>query len=606
VSDNDLAQDPELVREFLVESEELLEHVNEDMVALEAAPNDAELLNRIFRALHTIKGTSGFLGFDPVVRVSHRAEDVLNAMRRGELKLSRRIIDALLKARDQLGKMLQDIRNQQLGQYVLEPLLTELEAVQKPEAAAPTAAAPIAEVAAPQEVPEKSVQEPTAAPEAKKVAEAPIEKDAPPTADAGKAAAPQKQPAESVSVPQTMRVDVHKLDELINLIGELVLERNRLVQVSRDYSAGRLDPETMGSALSQTTSRLSFLTDELHVAGLKTRMVPIDAVFRKFPRIVRDLARSLQKEVDLVVSGQETELDKTMVELIGDPLVHLVRNSLDHGLEQPEVRKAAGKDPKGTIRLEAREEGDQIVIRITDDGAGINPDRIARKAIEKGLVTAERVSTLSKREILDFIFLPGFSTKEVASNVSGRGVGMDVVRTNVKNMNGSVELDSSLGKGTAVTLRLPLTMAILPVLFVKVGKEIYGLPMRIVIETLRVDTSDIHMVEDCEAIHVRGKTYPLIRLSQALSVADASQRNQSSCKIVIVGLGSRYIALLVDDLVGAEATVIKPLDALSRQSVGIAGATVGGDGMVRLLLDPASLVADLQTKANQLVRGAHV
>lgn len=606
MSDNDLAQDPELVREFLVESEELLEHVNEDMVALEAAPDDAELLNRIFRALHTIKGTSGFLGFDPVVRVSHRAEDVLNAMRRGDLKLSRRIIDVLLKARDQLGKMLKDIRNQQLGQYELDPLLTELEAVQKPGPASQPNDVPITENAIAAEVPGTTAQDQPAAPTTMKAGERLIEKNVASTADAARAATPQKQSAESASVPQTMRVDVHKLDELINLIGELVLERNRLVQVSRDYSAGRLDAETMGSALGQTTARLSFLTEELHVAGLKTRMVPIDAVFRKFPRIVRDLARSLQKEVDLVVSGQETELDKTMVELIGDPLVHLVRNSLDHGLEKPELRKAAGKNPKGTIHLEACEEGDQIVIRITDDGAGIDPDRIVRKAIEKGLVTAERVSTLSKREILDFIFLPGFSTKEVASNVSGRGVGMDVVRTNVKNMNGSVELDSSAGKGTTVTLRLPLTMAILPVLFVKVGNEIYGLPMRIVIETLRVHTSDIHMVEGCEAIHVRSKTYPLIRLSQVLSVADTGQHNKSSCKIVIVGLGSRYVALLVDDLVGAEATVIKPLDVLSRQSVGIAGATVGGDGMVRLLLDPASLVAELQTKGTQLARGAHV
>ena len=603
MSDNDLAQDPELIKEFLVESEELLERVDEDMVALEAAPDDSELLNRIFRALHTIKGTSGFLGFDPVVRVSHRAEDVLNAMRRGELKLSRRIIDALLKARDQLGKMLKDIGNQSLGQYALEPLLTELEAVQKPDAAPPVAAP----VAATTKVAPEPVQAEakTASPESKKPAEAALEQESSTPSGAKNAPARQKQTSESVAVPQTMRVDVHKLDELINLIGELVLERNRLVQVSRDFSARKVDAETTADILGQTTARLSFLTEELHVAGLKTRMVPIDAVFRKFPRIVRDLARNLHKEVDLVVSGQETELDKTMVELIGDPLVHLVRNSLDHGLETPEARRAAGKDPKGTIRLEAREEGDQIVIRITDDGSGIDPQRIARKAIEKGLVTAERVSSLSKREILDFIFLPGFSTKEVASDVSGRGVGMDVVRTNVKNMNGSVELDSNLGQGTSVTLRLPLTMAIMPVLFVKVGSEIYGIPMRMVVETLRINPKDIHVVQDCEAIHLRDKTFPLIRLSQALNAA-VSASGQQACKLVIVSLGTRRIALLVDDLVGAEATVIKPLDALSRQSVGIAGATVGGDGLVRLLLDPASLVADLQKQENRSARVAHV
>jgi two-component system chemotaxis sensor kinase CheA len=605
VNDNDLAQDPELVREFLVESEEMLGRVDEDMVALEAAPNDAELLNRIFRAVHTIKGTSGFLGFDPVIRVSHRAEDVLNALRRGELKLSRRIIDVLLQARDQLGRMLGDIRNNALGEYDLDSLLGELEAVQKPEVAPQLGDLLVAEgVVAPAEL-KTTLEEQAHAESPQKLGAMLVEKELASPAQVGEALVKQKQITESIAVPQTMRVDVHKLDELINLIGELVLERNRLVQVSRDLTAGRLDAEKLEDALTQTTARVTFLTEELHVAGLKTRMVPIDTVFRKFPRIVRDLARSLQKEVELVVSGQETELDKTMVELIGDPLVHLVRNSLDHGLEKPEVRTAAGKNPNGTLRLEAREEGDQIVISIMDDGAGIDPERIARKAVEKGLVTADRVRTMGKREILDFIFLPGFSTKEVASDVSGRGVGMDVVHTNVKNMNGTVELDSTLGQGTTVTLRLPLTMAILPVLSVRVGQEIYGLPMRTVIETLRVESGQIHMVEGCEAIHVREKTIPLIRLSNALGVADAVEDAKVCRKLVIVGLGTRRVAFLVDDLVGAEATVIKPLDALSRQSIGIAGATVGGDGLVRLLLDPASLVAEAENRRNSVAKGAH-
>ena len=605
MNDNDLAQDPELVREFLVESEELLERVDEDMVALEAAPNDGELLNRIFRALHTIKGTSGFLGFDPVIRVSHRAEDVLNALRRGELKLSRRIIDVLLRARDQLGRMLKDIRDNQLGEYDLDPLLNELTAAQKPDVAPSLGDLLVAEGVIKSADLQHALDEQVYAQPQRKLGEMLIEKELASPAQVGEALVKQKQIAESIAVPQTMRVDVHKLDDLINLIGELVLERNRLVQVSRDLTAGRLDAEKLEDALTQTTARLTFLTEELHVAGLKTRMVPIDTVFRKFPRIVRDLANSLHKEVDLVVSGQDTELDKTMVELIGDPLVHLVRNSLDHGLEKPEVRAAAGKSPKGTLRLEAREEGDQIVVSITDDGAGIDPERIGRKAVEKGLVTAERARTLSKREILDFIFLPGFSTKEVASNVSGRGVGMDVVNTNVKNMNGTVELDSTLGQGTTVTLRLPLTMAILPVLSVRVGQEVYGLPMRTVVETLRVESGEIHTVEGCEAIHVREKTIPLIRLAHALGVSEPGGDDNVCRKMVIVGLGTRRVAFLVDGLVGAEATVIKPLDVLSRQSVGIAGATVGGDGMVRLLLDPASLVAEAEKRRNSAAKVAH-
>ena len=605
MNDNDLAQDPELVREFLVESEELLERVDEDMVALEAAPDDGELLNRIFRALHTIKGTSGFLGFDPVIRVSHRAEDVLNALRRGELKLSRRIIDVLLRARDQLGRMLKDIRDNRLGEYDLDPLLNELTAAQKPDVAPSLGDLLVAEGVIKSADLQHALDEQVYAQPQRKLGEMLIEKELASPAQVGEALVKQKQIAESIAVPQTMRVDVHKLDDLINLIGELVLERNRLVQVSRDLTAGRLDAEKLEDALTQTTARLTFLTEELHVAGLKTRMVPIDTVFRKFPRIVRDLANSLHKEVDLVVSGQDTELDKTMVELIGDPLVHLVRNSLDHGLEKPEVRTAAGKSPKGTLRLEAREEGDQIVVSITDDGAGIDPERIGRKAVEKGLVTAERARTLSKREILDFIFLPGFSTKEVASNVSGRGVGMDVVNTNVKNMNGTVELDSTLGQGTTVTLRLPLTMAILPVLSVRVGQEVYGLPMRTVVETLRVESGEIHTVEGCEAIHVREKTIPLIRLAHALGVSEPGGDDNVCRKMVIVGLGTRRVAFLVDGLVGAEATVIKPLDVLSRQSVGIAGATVGGDGMVRLLLDPASLVAEAEKRRNSAAKVAH-
>ena len=343
MNENDLAQDPELVREFLVESEELLETVDEGMIALEAAPDDTELLNRIFRALHTIKGTSGFLGFDPVIRVSHRAEDVLNALRRGELKLSRRIIDVLLRSRDQLGRMLGDIRNNQLGEYALEPLLSELEAVQKPDVAPQLGDLLVAEGVIEPVVLQSTLDEQAKAEPAKKLGTMLVEKHLASPAQVGEALVKQKQIAESVAVPQTMRVDVHKLDELINLIGELVLERNRLVQVSRDLTAGRLDAEKLEDALTQTTARLTFLTEELHVAGLKTRMVPIDTVFRKFPRIVRDLAHSLKKEVELVVSGQETELDKTMVELIGDPLVHLVRNSLDHGLEEPGVRTAAGK-----------------------------------------------------------------------------------------------------------------------------------------------------------------------------------------------------------------------------------------------------------------------
>ncbi len=589
--DNDLSQDPTLVKEFLVESEELLLRMDQDMVTLEATPNDSELLNRIFRALHTIKGTSGFLGFEPVVRLSHRAEDVLNNLRKGEIQLTRRMIDALLSARDHLGQMLEDIRQGGLREYSIDALVTELEAVQKPDAAPMLGELLVAEQVITPEKLEGTLEQQAASAEHPKLGEMLVEQHAASPADVGNALIRQKQIASqsAVAVAQTMRVDVRKLDELINLIGELVLERNRLTQLSRDLTLGRVGGEELDSSLNQSTARLSFITEELQSAGLRTRMVPIDTVFRKFPRLVRDVARTLNKEVELVLRGEETELDKTMVELIGDPLVHLVRNSLDHGLEMPEVRANAGKPRAGTIRLEASQEGDQIVILIADDGAGIDPDRIARKAIERELATVERIRSLSKREILDFIFLPGFSTAEKVNDLSGRGVGMDVVRSNLKKLNGTIDLDSQLGVGTTIRLKLPLTLAILPVLLVEVAGEIYALPLRAVIETARIRQDEVHSIEGGEVLRLRGETLPLVRLGHMFEIE--SDQKHGNDKVVILGIGEKRIAVLVDRLVGQESTVIKPLSALLNHSANLAGATISGDGRVRLVLDPAGLLS---------------
>ena len=588
---NEFSQDPALLQEFLIESEELLEGMNQDLVALEQAPDDTELLNRIFRALHTIKGTSGFLNFDPVVRLSHRAEDVLNTLRRSEVEFSRRIMDALLAARDQLSIMLQDIREGGLKDYALDGLIAELEAVQKP-APAPSRLGDIlvAEgVIAPGAL-QDVLQQQAQSGEIRKIGELLVEKGLASQTDVSNALARQKRQADSVIAAQTMRVDVRKLDELINLVGELVLERNRLFQLSRELSMGRLEMQDLTEAFSQSTARLSFITEELQAAGLRARMVPIDTVFRKFPRLVRDVAHNLKKEVDLLVSGEDTELDKTMVEMIGDPLVHLVRNSLDHGLELPDVRESGGKPRKGTIRLEARQEGDQIIISVADDGAGIDPARIAKKAMEKGLVTADRLRTMTTREILDFVFLPGFSTAEKISDLSGRGVGMDVVRSNLTKLNGTIELESKLGAGTTVFLRLPLTLAILPVLLVEVGNEIYALPLRSVVETARIRATELHRFEGSELLHLRGETVPLLRLRQIFKVQYRADEKGSD-KVVILGIGEKRIALLVDNLIGQESTVIKPLGSYLHHCSGIAGATISGDGRVRLVLDPADLLA---------------
>ena len=596
---NEFSQDPALLQEFLIESEELLEGMNQDLVALEQAPDDTELLNRIFRALHTIKGTSGFLNFDPVVRLSHRAEDVLNTLRRSEVEFSRRIMDALLAARDQLSIMLQDIREGGLKDYALDGLIAELEAVQKP-APAPSRLGDIlvAEgVIAPGAL-QDVLQQQAQSGEIRKIGELLVEKGLASQTDVSNALARQKRQADSVIAAQTMRVDVRKLDELINLVGELVLERNRLFQLSRELSMGRLEMQDLTEAFSQSTARLSFITEELQAAGLRARMVPIDTVFRKFPRLVRDVAHNLKKEVDLLVSGEDTELDKTMVEMIGDPLVHLVRNSLDHGLELPDVRESAGKPRKGTIRLEARQEGDQIIISVADDGAGIDPARIAKKAMEKGLVTADRLRTMTTREILDFVFLPGFSTAEKISDLSGRGVGMDVVRSNLTKLNGTIELESKLGAGTTVFLRLPLTLAILPVLLVEVGNEIYALPLRSVVETARIRATELHRFEGSELLHLRGETVPLLRLRQIFKVQYRADEKRSD-KVVILGIGEKRIALLVDNLIGQESTVIKPLGTYLHHCSGIAGATISGDGRVRLVLDPADLLASASNSVAQ-------
>jgi two-component system, chemotaxis family, sensor kinase CheA len=588
--ENDLNKDEALVRDFLIESEELLQGMDQDMIALESAPRDSDLLNRIFRALHTIKGTSGFLGFDPIVRVGHRAEDLLNALRRGDVEVFPQIMDTLLAVRDQIGAMLRDIHEGGLKSYDLNGLLDELESLRK-QADVPLR---LGEMLVKEKVIEpgtlqRALDEQAKSPQSRNLGEILLKVGTVTAADIGHAVARQKQIAELAQADaRSVRVDVRKLDELISLIGELVLERNQLNQLCREFGGAGVSGEGLNSALARTSARLSFITEELQLAGLKTRTVPINAVFSKFPRLVRDVARSLQKEVQLILTGKETELDKAMVELIADPLVHLIRNSLDHGIESPKVRESLGKPRHGTIHLGACQEGDQIVINISDDGAGIDPRRVGLKAVEKGLVTPERLRSMSTREILDFIFLPGFSTVEKASDLSGRGVGMDVVRSNLKKINGIIALESTPGRGTTVLLKLPLTLAILPVLFVRVSEEIYGLPLRSVLETVRVEPGQLHVIEGREVLRVRGQTLPLLRLTETFAL---KPDRDSGRRAVIVGVAEQRVALLVDGLVGQESTVIKSLSSYLHHCSSLAGATVSGDGRVRLVLDPAGLIS---------------
>ncbi len=546
---NELAQDEALLQDFLTESDELVQRMEQDLLILETS-SDPEVLNRVFRAMHTIKGTSSFLGFNDLKELSHQAEDILNALRRTELRVDRNVADLLLLAVDLVKSMLNDIRAHRPVACDLTAWSLRLQRVRQPESH-------------PQPVP-------------------------------AAAAAPPQQQTQAASPDAestTMRVDLKKLDNLVMLVGELVLERNRILQIQRDAAQRKIEKHDFDSQLAECVAHLSFVTDELQAASLSTRMIPIDAVFKRLPRLVRDLSANLKKDVELVIQGRETEIDRTMVEQIADPLVHLIRNCVDHGLETPEVRTAGGKLSKGTITVDAHAEGDHIIISIADDGRGIDTDRVLKKGIERGLCTAEAAGKLARREILDFIFQAGFSTSEVVTDVSGRGVGMDVVRTNIKRLNGTIDIESTEGIGTTVTLTVPLTMAIMPVLVVEVSSEVYAIPLRTVLEIDRVPRNEIKTVSGMPVFPLRGRTIPLIDLGDALGHRTEHQGDR--LRIVVLSVMDKLLALVVDQFLGQESTVIKSMGGYIRDCHNVAGASIGGDGRVRLVLDPAALLAEL-------------
>jgi len=593
---DDMAQDPSLLQDFLTECDELIEHLDQDLVVLESSPEDAELINRVFRAFHTIKGTSGFMGFTQVVSLTHKAEDLLNLVRKGERKITRRAMDIFLKVLDQLRRMFQDIHQGVPREYELGELLGSLqELMQPPQPDKPMLGEIlVAEGAITHWERREALTESVET--GQKLGHVVVEKRLATPGEVRDALTKQAATGDVKEAAKTIRVNVDKLDELVNLTGELVLERNRITQLARDFIARRFSEDEFERAISESSARLSFITDELQVAGLKTRMVPIEVVFRKFPRMVRDLSNNLGKEVDLVLRGEDTELDKSIIEEIADPLVHLIRNTLDHGIEAPDARAASGKPRKGTLKLEARSEGDFIVVEVTDDGAGINPDRVAKKAVEKGIVSADRVKAMSRQEILDLIFLPGFSTAEKTSDVSGRGVGMDVVRTNMKKLNGVVDLDSALGKGTTVTLKLPLTLAILPVLVVRVNEATYALPLRTVSEIIEVEPDKIHRGDAGEFLHVRDQIISLGRVRRVFNQAESPLDANGRLRVVVLTIGDKKLGLVVDDFLGQEETVIKPLGTHLGHVSGVAGGTITGEGNIRLILDPAGLAEILASR----------
>ena len=591
-------EDQELLEAFLAETTELLEKLDDDLVTLEKTSDDPELLNRIFRSIHTVKGASSFLGFDQLVKVTHKTEDVLNRLRKSELRITPEIMDVILEAADLVRTLVNDIKAGESQERDIEntivkllPLLIEdtdsdppkQSANQTPSSSTPFQPAMIAPLSGESE-PTQSL---TSDNGTKIISPSKTSNDG--ALEKTEELAKTRGEKTRALYDNTVRVDTKRLDDLMNQVGELVLERNRMIQINQNLLqdvSGKID---FKEEFEKLTKRMDFVTSELQTQVLKIRMLPMEKVFKKFPRIVRDMARESKKEIDLQIFGEETELDRSILDEIGDPLIHLIRNSVDHGLELPEKRITEGKPKVGTLTLSAAHEGNQIVISIKDDGAGIDTDKVGRKALEKALVSEEQLAAMSQRELLELIFLPGLSTKDKASDLSGRGVGMDVVKTNIKKLKGLVEIKSEKGQGSEFILRLPLTLAIIQSLLVEVEGEIYSVPLSSVLETLRADQRQFHMIGSQEVLKLRDIVLPLIRLKNLFNVKRQDEQSDF-CYVVVVGSVEKRIGLVVTRLVGQQEVAIKSLGSYLANVQGISGSTILGDGRVALIIDPATLL----------------
>ncbi|WQU43075.1 chemotaxis histidine kinase/response regulator CheAY2 [Helicobacter pylori] len=654
----------EIMEDFLIEAFEMNEQLDQDLVELEHNPEDLDLLNRIFRVAHTIKGSSSFLNLNILTRLTHNMEDVLNRARKGEIKITPDIMDVVLRSIDLMKTLLVTIRDTGSDtnngkENEIEEVVKQLQAItsqnlegaketsgtkeapqkenkeeakgeakenkaKAPTAENPTSDNPLAdepdldyanmsaeeveaeierllnkrqeadkerraqkkqEAKPKQEEQAKPKQEVTPTKEPPKT-ETP---KAPKTETKAKAKADtEENKAPSIGVEQTVRVDVRRLDHLMNLIGELVLGKNRLIRIYGDVEE-RYDGEKFLEELNQIVSSISAVTTDLQLAVMKTRMQPVGKVFNKFPRMVRDLSRELGKSIELIIEGEETELDKSIVEEIGDPLIHIIRNSCDHGIEPLEERRRLNKPETGKVQLSAYNEGNHIVIKISDDGKGLDPVMLKEKAIEKGVISERDAEGMSDREAFNLIFKPGFSTAKVVSNVSGRGVGMDVVKTNIEKLNGIIEIDSEVGVGTTQKLKIPLTLAIIQALLVGVQEEYYAIPLSSVLETVRISQDEIYTVDGKSVLRLRDEVLSLVRLSDIFKV-DAILESNSDVYVVIIGLADQKIGVIVDYLIGQEEVVIKSLGYYLKNTRGIAGATVRGDGKITLIVDVGAMM----------------
>ncbi|GAA8999513.1 chemotaxis histidine kinase/response regulator CheAY2 [Helicobacter pylori] len=648
----------EIMEDFLIEAFEMNEQLDQDLVELEHNPEDLDLLNRIFRVAHTIKGSSSFLNLNILTRLTHNMEDVLNRARKGEIKITPDIMDVVLRSIDLMKTLLVTIRDTGSDanngkENEIEEAVKQLQAItsqnlegakegtkeapkkesqeeakkenikenQENKAKAPTAKDfasdnPLAdepdldyanmsteEVEAEIERLLNKRQEADKERRAQKKQEAKPKQEVAPKTETPKTETPkapktetkakakadtEENKAPSIGVEQTVRVDVRRLDHLMNLIGELVLGKNRLIRIYSDVEE-RYDGEKFLEELNQVVSSISAVTTDLQLAVMKTRMQPVGKVFNKFPRMVRDLSRELGKSIELIIEGEETELDKSIVEEIGDPLIHIIRNSCDHGIEPLEERRRLNKPETGKVQLSAYNEGNHIVIKISDDGKGLDPVMLKEKAIEKGVISERDAEGMSDREAFNLIFKPGFSTAKVVSNVSGRGVGMDVVKTNIEKLNGIIEIDSEVGVGTTQKLKIPLTLAIIQALLVGVQEEYYAIPLSSVLETVRISQDEIYTVDGKSVLRLRDEVLSLVRLSDIFKV-DAILESNSDVYVVIIGLADQKIGVIVDYLIGQEEVVIKSLGYYLKNTRGIAGATVRGDGKITLIVDVGAMM----------------
>lgn len=598
----------DITADFIIEAQEILDRLGEQLVSLEQAPQDGDQLNAVFRGYHTLKGGAGFLGVTAMVELCHAAEEALGAARAGQAVLQAHHFDAAQQSLDYLQSMLDAVSSGTEPGYAPPELIAQFDvhggATAPAAAAAPAAGgsdlitddefealldqlhggnAPTA-VAPAKKADDGLISEDEfealldqlhggAAPGTKPVAAVPAAPPAPrPAAPAPAPAA--KPPAKPLAEAEhTVRVDTKRLDAIVNLIGELVLSRNRL----KTLRARLRDEE-----LDRAVSTLDIATARLQSAVMRTRMQPVGKVFSRFPKVARDVARSLKKEVDLELIGAETELDRNLVEALADPLVHLVRNAIDHGVETPELREAQGKPRMGHVRLSAQQEGDYVSIEVQDDGAGIDPEKLRAKAREKGLIDPEAAARLSSEECLHLVFLPGFSTKQQVTDISGRGVGMDVVQSRIRELSGQIQIQSELGRGSRFLIRVPLTLAILPTLLVQAGEDVYALPLARVMEVLHAPRTSLGWFDGRAVLDRRSHTLALVDLRQWLDVTPAAS---PLLTIVVLQAGEARFGLVVDQVRGREEVVIKPLPKALRGLAGYAGATLIGDGRMALILD---------------------